>query len=123
MSLIYLEKYPTESVTFEIDCSGQLAASELITGEVQMSADPALTGDDALAFRLPVVNSSPITYGPGKTVPAGKIVQVRISGGSVPNGQRQRAYSVLATFETSLGNTVVAKATLIVKSTKPEVFI
>lgn len=109
-----LEKYPGESALFDFDCSALLDAGETITGLPVMSVSPALTGGDALVFGEPLVNTSQITYADGRVVPAGKVVQVRISGGTAKNATDRRMYAVQCTVSTSDGDTLVANAALAV---------
>jgi len=106
-----LEKYPGESALFDIDCSELLAAGETITGTPTVAGLPNVS-PDALTFGSPVVNVTAVTYPDGRTVAAGKVVQVRISGGTALNTKDPRRYAVTATFTTSLNNTLVAKALL-----------
>lgn len=113
-----LEKYPGESALFDIDCSELLAAGETITGTPTMAHYPT-GGDNDLTFGAPEVNQVPITYADGRTAPAGTVVQVRISGGSLANNVDDRRYSVTATFTTSNSNTLQAKALLTVKQVYP----
>ena len=114
-----LEKLPGESTIFDIDCSALLADAETITGTPAMTFLPALTGPDALTFGTALVNGAAVTYPDGQVAAIGKVVQVRISGGTCEATQRQRYYSVIATFSTSAGNTLVAKPLLAVLTTNP----
>lgn len=107
-----LEKYPGESALFDIDCTNLLASGETITGTPTMAQLPALTGGDQLTFGTPVVNGAPVTYSDGRVAATGKAIQVRISAGTATNSVDPRSYAVKATFTTSAGNTLVAKATL-----------
>lgn len=111
-----LEKYPGESAVYDLDCSQLLATGETITGTPAMSFLPALSGGDALTFGTPAVNTGAITYteptGETRTVAAGKVIQVRISGGTAASSTAKRLYYVAATFSTNLGNTLVCKAVL-----------
>lgn len=111
-----LEKYPGESTVFDLDCSEILAAGETITGTPAMSFLPALSGGDALVFGAPLVNAAAVTYPDGRVVAVGKVIQVRISGGTAATDQVKRKYAVAATFSTSSGNTLTAKALLDVLS-------
>lgn len=111
-----LEKFPAEAVLFDLRCKRYLADSETISGTPAMSFLPALTGGDAITFGVPVVNTSAITYDDG-TDPAGTVIQVRISGGSIPADADRRSYAVLATFTTNQGNTLIARGLLDVVST------
>lgn len=113
-----LEKYPSESTIFDLDCTELLGDAETVTGTPTLAFLPTLTGGDALTFGAPVVNSDPVVY-PDRTAAIGKVIQVRISGGTSETGQRQRYYSVAATFSTSAGNTLVAKALLAVLTMNP----
>ena len=107
-----LEKFPGESAMFDIDCSQLLGTGVTITGTPTMSFLPALTGGDGLTFGTPTVNTQAVTYSDGRTVAAGKVVQVRISGGTAANSKDSRVYAVAATIATSDGNTLQAKALL-----------
>lgn len=107
-----LEKYPAESTLFAIDCSALLEASELITGTPEMTSLPALEEGAALEFGAPAVNTTPISFPDGRSVAAGKVIIVRISAGESQTDTVRREYAVLATFETSDGNTLVARAPL-----------
>lgn len=114
-----LEKFPAESALFDLDCTELLDDGETITGTPTMSFLPALGGGDALTFGTPAVNAAPVTYNDGRVAAIGKVVQVRISGGTSEATQRQRYYSVAATFTTTAGNTLVAKALLAVLTMNP----
>ena len=116
-----MEKYPGESVPFDLDCSDMLAASVTITGTPALSFLPALTGGDGLTFGSATVNTQAVTYADGRTAAAGKVIQVRIAGGSAPANQTKRAYSVIATFTDSNGDTQVARALLDVLNPAPSV--
>lgn len=113
-----LEKFPAESLLFDLNCTEDLADGETITTSptpIAMSHLPTLTGADALTFGTPAVNASTTTYPDGTTAPAGKAIQVRIAGGSVPTGEAARLYTVLATFISSSGNVIVARGKLAVR--------
>lgn len=114
-----LEKYAGETALFDIDCSGILATSETISSVPAMSFSPNLTGGSALTFGTAVVNATSITYPDGTIIPAGKVIQVMISGGTPDSFGNDRLYSVLATFQTSTSQTLVAKAVLKVLSELP----
>ena len=81
-----------------------------------MTFFPALTGPDALTFGTPVINEAVIRYLDGKIGKVGGVIQVRISGGTSSNATAPRLYSVLATFSTSTGNTLVARMKLSILS-------
>lgn len=107
-----LEKYPAESALFDLNCSDSLGVGETITGTPAMSFLPGLTGGDAITFGTPVINGAEATYPDGTTAAIGKAIQVRIIGGTVPDGDERRAYTVLATFTTNQGNTLIARGRL-----------
>lgn len=109
---ITLEKFAAESILFDLDCTDNLAPDETIGGSPTMSYYPVLTGADALTFGVPVINTALIRYADGKVGKVGGVVQVRISGGTPTNTTTPRLYSVLATFTTSTGNTLVARMKL-----------
>lgn len=114
-----LEKLPGESSLFDIDCSYLLATAETITGTPTLAALPTPGGADNLTIGGVTVNAAPITYDDGRTAAIGKVIQARISGGGVVAGQTKRTYAVTATFSTSNGNTLQAKARLDVLSLEP----
>jgi len=113
---ITLEKFADESILFDLDCTDNLAPDETIDGTPVMAFYPALTGADALVFGAPVVNTVVIRYADGKVGKVGGVIQVRISGGTAANATTPRLYSVLATFTTSTGNTLVARMKLSILS-------
>lgn len=113
---ITLEKFAGESILFDLNCTDNLAPDETIVGTPSMSFFPAMTGPDALTFGTPVVNSAVIRYLDGKVGKVGGVIQVRISGGTALNATTARIYSVLATFSTSTGNTLVARMKLSILS-------
>jgi hypothetical protein len=81
-----------------------------------MTFYPTLTGAEALTFGTPVINEAVIHYPDGKVGKVGGVIQVRISGGASTNATTQRIYSVLSTFSTSSGNTMVARMKLSILS-------
>ena len=109
---ITLEKFAGESILFDLDCTDNLAPEETITGMPTMAFYPTLTGSDALTFGTPVVNTAVIRYADGKVGKVGGVIQVRIGGGTPTNTTTARLYSVLSTFTTSAGNTLVARMKL-----------
>lgn len=113
---ITLEKFADESILFDLNCTDNLAPDETIVGTPSMAFFPAMTGPDALTFGTPVVNSAVIRYLDGKVGKVGGVIQVRISGGTALNATTARIYSVLATFSTSTGNTLVARMKLSILS-------
>lgn len=113
---ITLEKFAGESILFDLDCTDNLAPDETIVGTPSMAFYPALTGSDALVFGSPVINVAAIRYLDGKVGKVGGVIQVRISGGTSSNATTPRLYSVLATFSTSTGNTLVARMKLSILS-------
>lgn len=113
---ITLEKFAGESILFDLNCTDNLAPDETIVGTPSMAFFPAMAGPDALTFGTPVVNSAVIRYLDGKVGKVGGVIQVRISGGTALNATTARIYSVLATFSTSTGNTLVARMKLSILS-------
>ena len=107
-----LEKFSDESILFDLDCTDNLATGETITGTPVMSFAPVLTGGDALTLGAALVKSVPIYYEDGQIGKVGGVIQVRVSGGAPTNTTTARLYSVLGTFTTSTGNTLVARMKL-----------
>lgn len=92
------EKRTYDARVFDIDCSLLLAATETIANVVGITED---TGE--LTFDTPLVNTSPITYPGPRTVAVGKVVQVRIGGGTIPQGARSSLRTIRAQLVTSAG--------------------
>lgn len=104
-----LEKRTSESIKYDINCSLLLDADETISGSATFTA--SATG---LVFGSSNVNSQPLTYDDGTTVAVGKVLQVRISAGTIPAGQTSQTYTIHAVFSTSSGNTREATVLLMV---------
>lgn len=108
-----LEKHTGETMLCDIDCSLIMGVNETITAVQGLSATP--TTDPAITFGVPSINASPVTYPDGRTVAAGRVVQVLIGGGQIPGGQRSREYVVTASVSTSnAGELRQAKCRLLV---------
>lgn len=106
-----LEKRTSEQVTFDVDCSQLLATSETISSVTSVTASPS-----GLAFGVPVVNVAPVTYtdvsGATRTAGIGKVVQVQISGGSIPTGSQTQDYIIRVKVVTNLNPIVEATVRL-----------
>ena len=98
-----LEKRTADAALYDFDCSTLLASGETV------SSITSLTGDKGdLTFGIPIVNTVAITY-PDETIGAiGQVVQVRISGGTIPVGQTSILCPVRMVVVTSVGNTIEA---------------
>jgi hypothetical protein len=108
-----LQKFAAESILFDLDCTDNLAAGETVIGTPVMSYLPVgLSGADALTFGTATVNGVATSYPDGRTGKVGGVVQVRISGGTPETVTSARSYTVLATYTSSLGNTLVARGKL-----------
>jgi hypothetical protein len=109
-----LEKRSSESVTYDIDCSLLLATGETITNVTSVTATPATT--TPLAFGTPAVNSGAVTYtdafGSTRTAAIGKVVQVQISGGSIPTGSQTQDFIIRAKVVTNMNPVVEATVRL-----------
>ena len=92
-----IEKRPYDARLYDIDCSDLLADSETITGTPVMSSDAA-----GFSFGAPSINTETVTYDKGRTAPAGKVIQVEISGGTLPTGRTELYCLMRAQFETNL---------------------
>lgn len=107
-----LEKFAAESKLFDMNCTEQLAEGEIIASVPVVSFLPSMSGADALVLGAPVVNTVDVEYPDGGVAPAGKALQLRIGGGSVAAGEVFREYVVLATIQTTHGNTLIARGAL-----------
>lgn len=112
MNSTTLEKFASESILFDFDCTDNLALGETISSISTVAFYPTLTGGDALTFGTPVINAAEVLYPDGKVGKISGVIQVRISGGTSLSTTVPRLYSVLATFNTSTGNTLVARMKL-----------
>ena len=100
MNNFILEKRTTESIYYDLDCTGILEPTEIIETIISIEADQL-----GLVFDNWAVNSVPITF-PDKTVGlAGKVISVQISGGIIPATQVNQLYTIRALFDTSTYNT------------------
>lgn len=77
--LMSLEKRTWEERLYDWDCSGLLAPDVTLASVSAMVADPA-DGQTPIVFGTAVINAAPVAYAYA-TVPAGKVVQCRVSGG------------------------------------------
>lgn len=75
------EKRTSESATFDIICGGLLATGETILSVISVADDGGI-----LTFGAPAINTSAVTYPDGYVAPIGTVIQVRISGGTIPTG-------------------------------------
>ncbi len=108
-----LEKRTSEQVTFDIDCSALLASDETISSVDSITAEP--TTDPPLEFGVPTINASEITYPDGHVAPAGQVVQVQITGGTIGNGMPAQTYIIRPLLSTSRNPVVEATCELRVK--------
>lgn len=114
-----LEKYPGERVAFYIDCTALLGAAESITGTPTVDSYPKFTGSAALTIETATVNSEQVVLSDGTQIAAGKLVTMMVSNGQSTTDVDARTYSVLVTFSTNAGNTLVAKSLLSVLPVGP----
>jgi hypothetical protein len=102
-----IDKRSADSRSFDIDCSFLLLAAETVVSVVGITSDQS-----SLVFGTPTINGGAITYPDGRIVPAGKVVQVQISGGLIPSGQPFLVCTVRALMQTSLNPAVEATVLL-----------
>jgi hypothetical protein len=95
-----LEKRTAENIYYDIDCTNLLDPLEIIT-----SVTSVLSDQTGLTILAPAINPSPITFPDGVTAPAGKVISVKISGGTIEPPQVNQLYTIRALFVTSEGNT------------------
>jgi hypothetical protein len=74
-----LDKRTADNRGYDIDCSLLLNPTETITSVTSITADQG-----TLTFGTPLVNAAPVTYSNGTIAAIGKVVQVEISGGTIP---------------------------------------
>lgn len=105
-----LEKRSFEQVRYDIDCSSLLAAGETINSVISCVPDEVTT--PALACSGMTISGVAIAYADGHTAPIGTVVQVQISGGTVPTGRLFQIYTIRLRVATSLSNQVEATVLL-----------
>lgn len=111
-----LEKRIADDRLFDIDCGDLLDVDETITTVGSITAD----GTTGLTFGTGVVNSAPVTYtdqetGLTRTVAIGKVVQVRISGGTIPADRQGLECTVRVPLTTT--KSALVEATVLLKIT------
>ena len=108
--LRHIEKRSSEHVLHDIDCSHILAVGEIIANITSLTVEPVTV--PPITLGVPVLNASPATYtdryGSTTTAPAGTVIQVAISGGTVPTGRQVQDYTVRARFATALNPAIEA---------------
>lgn len=114
-----LEKYPGSSELYDFDFTDLLASDETLLTVDSVTALPALIGADALTFGSKTINTVAVTYPDGVVAAIGKVVQVRVMGGTAEAGQPKRNYAVAITCTTSSGSTTVVKADMAVLTLSP----
>jgi hypothetical protein len=110
-----LEKRTSEEALYDIDCSRMLPDGVTIVQVLSITATPD-TSPDELAFGTPAVNVGAIEYD-DHTAAIGTVIQVLISGGSVPAGRESRDYTVRCLFETTVDPVLEATVVLRVDDT------
>jgi hypothetical protein len=117
-----LEKRTSESVLFDIDCSILLAPTETIGAIASITGTPSMASP--LVFGAGVVNIAPVTYtdafGSTRTAAIGKVIQVRISGGTITPPALVQECIVRAVFATNTNVAVEATARLNLNDTPPK---
>ena len=101
-----LEKRTYDNRVFDILC-----AALLDSGETVVSA--TVTADQgAMTFGSATVNSGALTYSDGTIAAAGTVVQVRVSGGTIPLTQGELLCTLRARAATSSGGQLEATVQL-----------
>lgn len=102
-----LEKRTADNRWYNIDCSQLLGVGETITSVGTITADQG-----GMTFGAGIVNTVPVTDPKtGLTAPIGQVVQVQISGGTVPSGVQYLDCFVRAPLTTSVNPLVEATVT------------
>lgn len=102
-----LDKRTADNRVFDIDCTDLLPTGVTITSVTSIAADQG-----GLTFGSPAINVAPITYKDGRTAAIGKVIQVRISGGTISTGKPSLQCTVRALFATSAEPAVEATVLL-----------
>jgi hypothetical protein len=107
-----IPKHPRDDRIFDVNCTQLLDADQVITSLID------ITGDiDGLTFGVGTVNPAPITYPDGTMAPTGKVLQVEISGGTIPAGAAYVDHTLQFALTTSTDPVVVAVVVLRLKVT------
>lgn len=101
MSSQTLEKRTADNRLFDVVCTRLLDDGELITSILSSSSDKP-----GLVVSSTAINTETSTYRDGTTAVAGKVVQVRLTGGVVPYGLRENVYTVHLLVQTNLNPTL-----------------
>lgn len=96
-------KRTAEDRYFDIDCSRILAPSETIVSVTSVTSDQG-----GLVFGAPAVNGVQFAYPDGRIAAPNKVVQVEISGGSIPSPRPWLLCYVRALLSTSRNPAVEA---------------
>lgn len=107
MSQATLEKRSFDQRIFDINCSALLDSTETISSVTSVAADSA-----GLTFGTPLVNTALVSYADGSTAAIGKVIQVRISAGTIPAGMDYALYTVRAKFVTNVNPALEATVLL-----------
>jgi translation initiation factor 6 (eIF-6) len=107
MGQAILEKRTYDQRIFDINCAALLDTSETISSVTSVTADAG-----ALTFGTPIVNTVAVTYSDGTTAAIGKVIQVRISAGTIPTGQPNVVCTVRAKFVTNINPAMEATVLL-----------
>lgn len=114
-----LEKRSTDSRRFDIDCSLLLNSGETISSVATPTVLPVT--NPPIAFGTPVVNTTSANYtdayGYTRTVPAGQVVQVQISGGAIPSSSRTQRYTLRFLLSTNQNPAIEATVVLLLNDT------
>ena len=95
-----LQKRTSETIWYDIDCSNLLDKTETITSITSVTSDQS-----GLSFFNPAVNSAPVVFPDGITAAIGKVISVRIAGGTIPTPQINQLYTIKPIFVTNESNT------------------
>lgn len=105
MTQVVLEKRTSEAITFDVDCTSALATAETIS-----SAGTATADQGTLTLGSVAINGISVTYPDGTVAAIGKVLQVRISAGTIPavsylpDGRAGIRCTIRLPYTTSTGN-------------------
>ena len=105
-----LEKRTADNRLFDVDCTLLLDTPETITAITAITADHG-----GLTFSGQAVNSATLTYPNGRQALPGKVVQVYISGGTIPVGSTFLLCTVRVLMVTTVNPAI--EATVLLKLT------
>lgn len=107
MTQLVLDKRTSDSRRYDILCAPLLLNGATIASITSVTADQG-----GMTLSSGVINNAPLTYEDGSTAEVGTVIQVNISGGTVPSGLPLLICTIRAVFVTTAGESLEATVQL-----------